>query len=75
MSAATQIVEIPDFQSAQSLLDFLLGEFMFMWAMGGMILLTNDDLRILADTLQRFTDSSSRSISQPTADDYEKEDN
>lgn len=51
MSTAAQIVEIPDFQSVEGLLDFLLSEFMFMWAMGRMLVLTNDDLRVLADTL------------------------
>lgn len=73
MSATTEIVEIPDFQSAESLLDFLLSEFMFMQAMGGIIILTNDDLRVLADTLQRFMNHSARSESQPTANHYEEE--
>ena len=75
MSATTQIVEIPDFPSVESLLDFLLGEFMFMWAMGGMIVLANDDLHVLADTLQKFMNSSARSDSQTVTDDYKKEDN
>ena len=75
MSVITQTVEIPDFPSVESLLDFLLSEFMFMWAMGGMLVLTNNDLRILADTLQRFTDSSARSDSQTVTDDYKKGDN
>lgn len=73
VSVTTQIVEIPDFQSVEGLLDFLLSEFMFMWTMGGMLVLTNDDLRVLADTLQRFTDSSARSENQTTTDNYEEE--
>ncbi|MBD5118893.1 MAG: hypothetical protein HDT37_07265 [Clostridiales bacterium] len=75
MSTTTQVVEIPDFPSVESLLDFLLSEFMFMYAMDGMILLTNNDLRTLADTLQRFMNSPARSESQTVTDDYKKEDN
>lgn len=73
MSATTEIVEIPDFQSAESLLNFLLSEFMFMQAMGGMIILTNNDLYVLADTLQRFMNHSARSENQPTTDHYREE--
>ena len=73
MSVITHTVEIPDFPSVESLLDFLLSEFMFMWAMGGMIVLTNNDLRILADTLQKFMNSSARSESQPITNHYEEE--
>ena len=73
MSVITQTVEIPDFPSVESLLDFLLSEFMFMWAMGGMIVLTNNDLHVLADTLQKFMNSPARSENQPTTDNYEEE--
>lgn len=74
MPVTTQIVEIPDFPSVESLLDFLLSEFMFMWAMGGMLVLTNDDLHVLAEALQRFRNSPARSESQTTTDNYKKED-
>lgn len=72
MSATTEIVEIPTFQTAEQLMDFLLEEFMFMFSMGGMIILTNDDLRILADTLQKFTSSYARTKNQTETDNHEK---
>lgn len=72
MSATTEIVEIPTFQTAEQLMDFLLSEFMFMAAMGGMIILTNDDLHILADILQKFTSSSARTKNQTETDNHEK---
>lgn len=73
MSATTEIVEIPTFQTAEQLMDYLLKEFMFMAAMGGIIILTNDDLHVLADTLQKFTNTPARSEGQPTIDHYEEE--
>lgn len=73
MSATTEIVEIPTFQTAEQLMDYLLEEFMFMAAMGGVIILTNDDLHVLADTLQRFMNDSARSENQTTTDHYKEE--
>lgn len=73
MSVTTEIVEIPTFQAAEQLMDFLLSESMFMASMGGMIILTNDDLHVLANTLQKFTNSPARSESQTITDDFKEE--
>lgn len=68
MSAEHHIQEIPVFQTAEQLVGFLLDEFMFVYAMNGMVILTNDDLRILADSLQGFMNSSARSEGQDMTD-------
>ena len=75
MSATTRVVEIPAFQTAEQLIAFLLSEFMFMYAMNGMILLTNSDLFRLSDDLQRFMNSSARSDSRTVTDNHKKEEN
>lgn len=73
MSTEVEIVEIPEFQTAEQLMDYLLEEFMFMYAAGGIILLTNNDLRVLSEMLQEFMNKAARSESQPTVDHYKEE--
>lgn len=73
MSTEVEIVEIPEFQTAEQLMDYLLEEFMFMYAIGGVILLTNEDLRILSDSLQRFINSPTRSKNLTATDHYKEE--
>lgn len=73
MSATTEIVEIPTFQTAEQLMDYLLEEFMFMYAAGGIILLTNNDLRALSEMLQEFMNKAARSENQTTTDHSKEE--
>lgn len=73
MSIEPEIITIPEFQTAELLLDFLLSEFMLTYCLGGIILLTNDDLRILSDTLQNFMNSSARSKNQAETENCKEE--
>lgn len=66
MSTEVEIVEIPEFQAAEQLMDYLLEEFMFMYAAGGIILLTNNDLRVLSEMLQKFMSKAARSENRPS---------
>lgn len=70
MSIEPEIVTISEFQTAEQLFDFLLSEFMFTYCLGRIMLLTNDDLRILSDTLQNFMNSSARSKNQTETENY-----
>lgn len=73
MSATTEIVEIPTFQTVEQLMDYLLEKFMFMYAAGGIILLTNNDLRVLLEMLQKFMNSPARSKNLTATDHYKEE--
>lgn len=73
MPVKVKTIEIPEFQTAEQLMSFLLSEFMFMYAIGGVILLTNEDLRILSDSLQRFINSPTRSKNLTATGHYKEE--
>lgn len=63
---------IPTFQTAEDLLDWLIGEFEALYDRNGYIIVTTDDVATLIVELERFRQNSARNQEQTQIDNLER---